>query len=200
MSKLYEAIEIMTLNKNSAHATPPSLPELVHIDDSAKDMLNCFSNTTPATIDPHALISEALLEMKANNVHLLLVVDDQHNMLGILTSYAIHGEQPYKIMHERGIRHSDLTVQMLMLPNEKIACLKQSDLAHAKVGHILETLKANKRHYALVVNDSTENKHTVTGYFSAAQINKALGDNTNHSKSAAISILELQQLLHELES
>jgi len=200
MNKKYDSIDIHGLKKISNHAQPPEIPEVVHIDDPASAVLNSFQYVAPATINACAFVTDALLEMKAFNEHLLLVLNDDKHMIGILTSHAIHGEQPYRIMHQRGLKHSELIVKMLMVPNEKIACLPSNAITHSKVGNIIETLKANKRHYILVIDEDTEGKHIVTGYFSATQINKKLEKRNKEQDNQSNSILELAQLLKDLDS
>ena len=199
MQKKYDAIEIQGLSKISEHAQPPELPEVVHMDDPALCVYQSFNHAAPATITDNAMLSDAVLEMKAYNEHLLLVLDEDKHMIGIITSHLIHGEKPYRIMHQRGLKHSELMVKMLMVPNEKIACLHTECLQTAKVGNIVETLKANKRHYALVIDDHIAGKQIVTGYFSATQINKKL-ERRPKTDNQSNSILELEELLKNLES
>ncbi|MFN3233901.1 MAG: CBS domain-containing protein [Gammaproteobacteria bacterium] len=170
MSKVYEAIAPITLQDETILKHKKAMPELVHIDDPATSILLTLEHTTPLTISPNDTIPEALMEMKANNEHLLFVIDEDQKFSGIISSEVIHSERPYQIIEERRITYNELLVRMLMVRREKVLCLNFEDIKHAKIGHIIETFKQAKRRYALVLNVEENGEQCLHGYFSATQI------------------------------
>jgi CBS-domain-containing membrane protein len=199
MTMQFDALETITLNDGTKTLHPPKLPELTHIDDLALTVMLDFQYQHPITVHCNTTIDDAAIEMKANNVHLLFVIDDEGAVIGLTNSRLLHGEIPYKIMQEKRIKHSEITVGMLMLAREKILCLDYESVKTAKIGSIIENFKSSKRHYALVIDLDDEGKQQIHGYFSASRISKSLGQDIKAESSAADSIAELQNMLREFE-
>ena len=199
MAMQFDALKTIELNKHTKTLHPPKLPELAHIDDLALTVMLDFQYQHPVTVHCDTTIDDAAIEMKANNVHLLFVIDDEDTVIGLTNSRLLHGEIPYKIMQEKRIKHSEITVGMLMLSREKILCLDYESVKTAKIGSIIENFKRNKRHYALVIDLDEEGNQQIHGYFSASRISKSLGEDINTESTAADSIAELQNMLRELK-
>lgn len=200
MGKLYDSIQTTSLPLDTGIAHPPTLPELIHIDDSVFNVFVDFQLQRPVTISAKQSIDEAQLEMKANNVHMLLVVDSHKHVIGIISSQALHGERPYKIIQEGRVKHSDIHVATIMLPIDQILCLDYDALKGAKIGNLVETFKKHQRHYALVVKTDAHGKRHIQGYFSASRISRTLSLSTAAGNTmGATTIQELQAMLREFE-
>ena len=199
MSKQYDSIQSTPLLIGLEAAHPPLLPELTHMDDLALDVLVDFQFQRPATILAKQSIDDALLEMKANNVHMLLVIDNEKHIVGILSSQALHGEKPYKIIQEARVKHSDIHVRTIMLPIEQVLCLDFDALKSAKIGNLVETFKKHRRHYALVMKTDERGQKHVQGYFSASRMSRTLSLSTSANHLSEASIKELQTMLQEFE-
>lgn len=199
MGKQYDSIQSTPLLIGLEAAHPPMLPELTHIDDLALDVLVDFQFQRPATISTKQSIDEAILEMKANNVHMLLVVDTEKHIVGIISSQALQGEQPYKIIQESRIKHSEIQVGAIMLPIEHVLCIDFDSLKSAKIGNLVETFKKHRRHYALVMKTDEHGHKHVQGYFSASRISRTLSLSTSANHLSEASIEELQTMLQEFE-
>lgn len=199
MDKNYEKLESITLLANTTFASPPALPELVHINDSALDVMVDFQYQHAATVTKDVSIGDALMEMKASNVHLLLVVDREAKILGIISSQIIQGERPYQMMQERRITHADITVEMMMRPFDEVLCLTLETVKHAKVGNIIQTLKCARRQYSLVLENTDSGKQIIRGYLSASQISKKIGSDVTGNLGFANSVAELQHVLKEFD-
>ena len=64
----------------------------------------------------------------------------------------------------------------IMTPQEKLEVLCMKDVAAAKVGHIVATLKKCGRQHALVVDtEGPGQAQKVRGIFSASQVSRQLG-------------------------
>ncbi|MES2204745.1 MAG: CBS domain-containing protein [Pseudomonadota bacterium] len=200
MGKQYDSIKTTSLPLGVEIAHPPTLPELIHIDDSVFSVFVDFQVQRSVTIYAKQSIDEAQLEMKANNVHLLLVVDANKHVIGMISSQALHGERPYQIIQEGRVKHSEIHVATIMLPIEQVLCLDYDALKTAKIGNLVETFKKHQRHYALVIKTDTQGKHRIQGYFSASRISRTLSlSNTAGNAVGASTIQELQAMLREFE-
>jgi CBS domain-containing protein len=119
---------------------PPDLPELVHIHDPAKTVLIDFASCRPATIAPDASIDSALNKIKVSGSRLLLVTDENAAVIGMISSCDIMGDAPLRVSESSGISHSDITVEMIMMPLKEIKAIEWSSAKNSKVGHIIATM------------------------------------------------------------
>lgn len=103
-------------------------------------------------------------------VRSLIVVDEQHRIIGIITATDILGDKPMQLINERGVLHADLLVRDIMTPASKIDVVDLKDVLQAKVGRVLETLKHSGRQHALVAEQTPDGQQRVCGIFSSTQI------------------------------
>jgi CBS domain-containing protein len=108
-------------------------------------------------------------------VRLLLVLDHDRRVVGLITATDILGEKPMKVTAERGCRREEILVSDIMTPQERLEVLDMADVAGARVGHIVTTLTASGRQHAMVVDRGAEGTETVRGLFSTSQIARQLG-------------------------
>lgn len=190
----FELLPSLTLQKQNVHLRSQKLPELVHLDDPALAVMTDFSQAAPRTINPEDTMDDALNEMKATGVHLLLVVDKEGCIQGIISSEDILGEKPIQLLQERRISRAQILVKMISAPLEQITAFDIEAIEHARVGNVVNTLKKQHQHYALVVrriDDSDE--HIVRGLFNTSQIGKQLHMDIANSVTKAQSLSELQK-------
>lgn len=167
----------------------------LRIDSPAIDAMSDFRKVTPATIGPEATLVQAEQKMIACGVRLLLVLDPQLNVLGLITARDIVGERPVKLLESHGGKRSDLKVLDLMTPRHCIDVLDIATVESAKVGHIVATLRDQERQHALVVDcDRLSGEHIVRGVFSATQIGRLLGINIS-AFEAARTFAEIEAVL-----
>jgi len=197
MPKSYLPLTTMPLRTGISFAHPAEPPELLHWEDSAQLAMVDFKYIKAITISPDDSIDAALLGVKNSIYHALLVVNKEQHILGIITAEDLLGEKPLKAIQERRIARADMVVRMVMTPQHEILALDLENLRHAKVGHIVETLRAHKQHYALVVKvDEKTHAHTVRGLYSSALLSKQLGRDVLSALPEAHSIAELHHDLH----
>lgn len=172
----YPALTYAMLRPGSGYAQPSqSLPEKVSPDDPALSVLTDFQRVTAVIILAGDGLDEAHRRMIQRGVRLLLVVDQDRKVVGVITANDILGEKPMQTLVERGVRREELVVRDIMTPQERLEVLNLADVRVAKVGHIVATLKKSGRQHALVVEDGGAGRHTVRGVFSATQIARQLG-------------------------
>lgn len=198
MAKSYSSLPVIHLNLGSTFSHPPAPPEVIHLEDPASHVMTDLKLSNAVTIEPEALISEALMEMRVCHTHLLLVINQDNLVIGLISSEDILGEKPLKFMQERRIKRAEIKVRMVMTPQEKIAAINIDELRHAKVGNVVKTMHDLKQHYALAVElDPQTQQQIVRGLFSLSQISKQLGYDVTSDISEAHSIAELQRNINK---
>jgi len=154
-----------------------------------------FELSPPITIQQTALITEAMIEMRACGVHLLLVTNKQNQVVGLISSEDLLGNKPIQTAHEKGFSRNEIRVEMVMTPQKQVLTLNFEDLKYAKVGHIIKTLNENRQHYALVVKLQADDNQKIKGLFSLSQISKQIGTDLTRDKLIAENLAELQHQL-----
>lgn len=189
----HSLLPTLHLNADSPYFHTGDIPEIVHLKDPALSIILDYKKVRAITIRPEASISDAGIEMKACGVHLLLVVDDEGRVVGLISSEDILGEKPVKISQEKYVSRAELKVRSIMTPQDKIAVIDYEVLKLAKVVQVIQTLKAAKQHYALVVEvHPTTHAQTVRGLLSLSQISKQLAINVIDDDPLARSLIELR--------
>lgn len=152
-----------------------TLPEKVTLEDPALQVLTDFQRVTAIIILSGDTVDEAHARMIQRGVRLLLVVDQDRRVLGVITTNDILGEKPMQMVVQRGIRREELLVRDVMTPQGELDLLDLADVRIAKVGHIVATLQKWGRHHAVVVEVDDNGRQRVRGVFSETQIARQLG-------------------------
>jgi hypothetical protein len=154
----------------------PSSFASVAADSPAISVMTDLRQVSAATIGADVRLEDATRTMIARNVRLLLVIGAEQSVIGLITARDTQGERPIQWLHDRGGKHSDLSVGDLMIRTEDIDVLDIKDVLHAEVGHIVASLKKWGRQHALVAeHDAAGGLTRIRGIFSATQIGRQLG-------------------------
>jgi CBS domain-containing protein len=148
-------------------------------------------HNAPATIDQQQSMDAAHAYMIQRGVRLLLVLNAERSLAGIITATDILGDRPLKVIQERRIRHSDIVVADIMTPQDKLDALDLKAVSQATVGDIAATLRASGRQHLIVVDTDLENRVHVCGIFSRTQIERQLGE-TIGGEAGARSFAEIE--------
>lgn len=171
----YEVLPTTEILPNGTMLHAQHLPELVHLDDPAIEVMTDFTLSPALTILPTDTMDHAIREMEILGVHLLLVINEEGHFQGILSSEDVWGEKPIKMIQERRIHRDQVLVRTIMVPYSEITAFDFDLIKSAKVGHIVKTLSEHKQHYALAVSPCTETQvQLIRGIFTASQISKQL--------------------------
>ena len=179
----YHPLETLPLQAGVNVTRPVEPPRLVHLDDPATDVMTDFSKVIPITTTADATIDDALEIMKNQGVRLLLVMNAEEQIIGIITAADIQGNKPIERVQELRISHADITVAMIMTPQSDIQGLPLAQVKHFQVGHIAETLRQLECLHILVMDSDANNKQTVCGLFAISQIRKQLTPRSHLSES-----------------
>lgn len=175
---------------------PAPLPARIALDSPAADALTDFRRVAAVTINPDAAIDDANRKMIENGIRLLLVVHNTDMVSGIITASDILGEKPMQIVHERGVRHSEIMVSDIMTPHERLEVIQMRDVLSAHVGHVIATFKRSGRQHAMVVEPNGNDPcGTVRGLFSTSQIARQLGTQV-HVGDVGRTFSEIEILLN----
>lgn len=194
MSQPYKALEFQTLKRRMDYHRPVQvLEKKVDRDSKAYKVMTDLSHVAAITVSPRDSIKQANTRMISNKVRMLLVTDEHQQITGLVTATDIMGEKPLNYVTGVGGNHEDVTVADIMTPFDDLEVLCWRDVEKARVGDIIETLKAVGRQHALVV-DGDFNSQIIRGIFSSSQIERQLGESLDTS-SRAVSFAELEYAL-----
>lgn len=174
----------------SFHRPSRPLPPQVRMEDPALAVMTDFQQVTAITIDPDVSPDGALRVMRRRNVRLLLVVDVENHVLGIITSNDLLGEKVLQCVTSRGISREEASVRDIMTPQDRLEVITMDDVLRAHVGNVVAMFKATGRRHAAVVDADASGHQVLRGLFSATQLALQLGE--------AVETLEIAQTFAEI--
>jgi CBS domain-containing protein len=188
----YTPLPFTLLRAGSGYAQPAQVPERVTLDDPALAVMTDLRALGAVIILSGDSVDEAHRRMIQRGVRLLLVVDQNREVVGVITATDILGEKPMQAVTQRGIRREELLVRDIMTPQDRLEAIDLEDVRASRVGHIVATLKQSGRQHAVVVEHDATGRHVVRGLFSATQIARQLG--------VAIPTTEIARTFSEIEA
>jgi CBS domain-containing protein len=173
----YTSLKIASLADATGYQRPYFYsPSPVKAHGSALEVMTDLKFVPAATVLADADVDTASQLMIARGVRLLLVIDGERNVVGLVTARDLLGDKPGDVARARGIALQDVRTGEVMTPKESIEVLELADVLQARVGDIIATLKNSWRQHALVVDhDPMADKPVIRGIFSASQIARQLG-------------------------
>ena len=178
----------------SFHSPQQALPERVSLEHPAIDVMTDLKQVSAVVIRPDDTVDEAHRRMIQRGVRLLLVIDQDRKVVGVITANDILGEKPLQVITQRGIRREDVLVRDIMTPQDRLEVLKITDVQRAKVGHVVATLHQSGRQHAIAIDIDSAGRQTVRGVFSTTQIARQLGV-TIPTGETARTFAEIEALL-----
>jgi CBS domain-containing protein len=193
MTREYAPLAIHSLKPGASFVRPTQeSPERVTLEDPAHYVMTDLKKVSVVTVRAKTPMEKAHAKMQRYGVRSLLVLDETDKVLGFLTTTDILGEKPMRFLQNHGGTHADILVRDIMTPHRELEVLSCDDVAAAKVGHVLATLKASGRQHAMVVANNANGPQAVCGIFSATQIARQLG--------VQIHIAEVARTFAEIEA
>lgn len=189
----YAPLPSFPLEPGSPYAQPSqAVPDAVTPDDPALQVMTDFARVVAVIILPGDPVDEAHRRMIQRGVRLLLVVDEDRRVAGLITATDILGEKAVLAASQRGIPRGEVLVRDVMTPAARLEVLQLADVRAAKVGHIVATLRRAGRQHVLVVEPGGDRRHRVRGLFSVTQIARQRG--------VPIQTSEVARTFSEIES
>jgi CBS-domain-containing membrane protein len=124
---------------------------------------------------PDIPMNRANAKMIKYGVRMLLVLDYNEQMAGLLTASDVLGEKPISHLQRMGGTNADILVSDIMTPLGELEVMHIQDVKHARVGNIVATLKQAHRQHTMVISEDANGHQTVCGLFSITQIARQLG-------------------------
>jgi CBS-domain-containing membrane protein len=195
VKKDYPPLTPRSLAPGATFRQPAALtPPRVNLDSPAADVMTDLSYIPAVTVDTQSAVDAAEQRMIARGVRLLLVVDPEDRVLGLVTASDILGEKPMKVLRAQGGTRRDVLVRDIMTPRERLEVLTMAQVGTAAVGSLVATLRRSGRQHALVVEDSEGGAEQVRGIFSVTQIARQLGI-AIQTPEVARTFAEIERLL-----
>ena len=193
MIKEYAPLQSYPLKTGSTFSRPiQTFSERVKLSDPATDVMTDLNKVSLVSVHASKSMDAANAKMIRNGVRMLLVLDDNEQLAGLLTATDVLGEKPMRFLRNMGGTHADISVRDIMSPQRDLEVMKIEDVQQAKVGQIVVNLKKSNRQHALVVAEGADGRQTVCGLFSITQIARQLG--------AQIQNFELARTFAEIEA
>ncbi|GAB4125957.1 MAG: hypothetical protein Fur0040_08410 [Sideroxydans sp.] len=172
----YHVLKSAPLKSGSSCVRPvQSLPERVKLSSPATDVMTDLTKVSVVTVRAKTSMDRANAKMIRYGVRMLLVLDENEQVAGLITASDILGEKPVRFLQNMGGTHADIMVRDIMTPQRELEVLKIADVLNAKVGDIVVTLKQANRQHSLVVSETPDGRQSVCGLFSITQIARQLG-------------------------
>jgi len=193
MAREFEIIKSFHLKTGSSFVRPIQvLPAHVKISDPATTVMTDLSKVSIVVIRPKASMDRANAKMIRYGVRMLLVLDDNDQVAGLLTANDLLGEKPMRFLQNMGGTHADIMVRDLMTPQRELEVMKMEDVKRAVVGQIIATLKKSNRQHGLVVTEGADGKQAVSGIFTITQIARQLGLESAQALAEVEAVVLLQ--------
>lgn len=172
----YNALALSPLKACASFVRPSqSLRQHVKLSDPALDAMTDLTKVSVVSVRAATSMNKANAKMIKYGVRLLLVLDDEEQVAGIITASDILGEKPMRFLQQMGGTHADILVSDIMTPQSELQVLDIDEVKKAKIGSIVATLKKANRQHGLVVATMPDGCQRVCGIFSATQIGRQLG-------------------------
>lgn len=161
-----------------------TLPDHVSLESPAIDVMTDLSRVTAESVSANVSVDDSEEKMIAAGVRLLFVTNQLNHVIGIVTSRDLSGERILSHINDSQTARKDLIVRDIMTPQHKIEVLEMGDVATARVGDIVATLKRMGRQHALVVDRNASGQQYIRGLLSTSQIGLQLGESIDTAEIA----------------
>ena len=195
MLRSYQPLPFALLRSGTGYAQPTqSALDRVQLDSAATDVMTDLTRVAAVIVLAGDTVDEAHRRMVQRGVRLLLVVDQDRKVLGVITANDVLGEKPVQVAVQQSLHRDEVLVREVMTPSANLQVLDFEQVRAAEVGHIVATLKHAGRQHTLVVDRSERGDLRLRGIFSTTQIVRQLGVNIQ-TGSVANTFAEIEAQL-----
>jgi CBS-domain-containing membrane protein len=145
------------------------------LDEPALSAMTDLTRVAAVSVRADEFVDVAHERMLERRVRMLFAVDHAGFVVGLITSNDVLGEKPMQVVRSRGIRHDEIRVQDIMTAADAVEAIDIADLGGARVGDVVETMRAHGRQHALVMRRDASGVAQICGVYSAADLSRRLG-------------------------
>ncbi|MGH8161661.1 MAG: CBS domain-containing protein [Gammaproteobacteria bacterium] len=157
----------------------PAQPEYVYaratMEDPATAVMTDLARHRAVIAHPGEALEHAERRMISVGVRLLLVVDREGSVVGVLSHRDIVGQKATAEAVREGVSHQALAVSAVMTPLAEVEALDYAAVKKASVLDLVRLMHERGRQHALATETDAEGKMVVRGIFSITQIGRQLG-------------------------
>lgn len=149
----------------------------VTLTSPALDVMTDLAQVRAATIDPQTPLHKAEQAMIQQGVRSLFVVAEFPCVEGLITAADLLGDKPMRLVNQRHIQRSDLTVADIMTHLSALDALDYAELKDATVAEVVATFKkvGGATHLLVVQAATAKGPARIRGVISITQIERQLG-------------------------
>jgi CBS domain-containing protein len=159
----------------SIYKNPDPDSASVTLTDKAKLVVSDFTHIRPFSVSSTTTLDGINEKMIACGVRLLFVAEANGVLHGLVTYTDLFGEKPVRYIQEHGGTREEILAQDIMTPLSQLEALQQKDVLRARVGDIVETIRAAGRQHMLISHTHEDGSQVITGMISSTHIEKLLG-------------------------
>lgn len=157
-----------------------------------------FTKKQPVHIMPNVNADAALATMKHEHVRSLFVLDNEAQLLGVITSRILSDHFILEYMSKHGIKNrSDVTVLDLMIPKKDIHVVDYNYLERNKITlkEIIQSFCSLHERHIFVSKNVTDTEVKIIGIISATDVSRALCLNLD-TNLESLSFSNLVKYMH----
>ena len=188
-------LKTIDISTTPVYVNPPCKVISVTPEDPAISVMTDLMHVRAITVDSDQTITFAFDLMKHVEVRMLVVIDRDGLLGGLITARDILGEKPINIMNNERINRDEIKVHQVMTPVSQLNPFDFADVEHATVKDVIIKLRDAGRQHAIVIEsqDDTEG-YSLRGIFSITQVGRQLGMNIS-SDGHMQSFADFEQLI-----
>lgn len=157
-----------------------SAPEhhLVRRTDAAVRAMTDFAASPVLTVDAACAIDDALDEMFRHGVRALIVLGEDQEVIGLITSYDIQGERTRRYLENHPIcRREEVRVGEILTPCGEWTTIDAHRLESARIENVLDIFQSTGAPYLIVLEMLNETTAPfLRGIISRSRLERQLGE------------------------
>jgi CBS domain containing-hemolysin-like protein len=177
-------LSLNSIGKINKFASPEETNEMT-LTSSALAFFTDFTLTEPLVIESSLSAVDTMQLMKKSHVRLKLVLDENGDLLGIVSADDLLERKIVQKLGKGDIRQ-DLSVTDFMAPTDKLRVLEYSDVKKSNIAQVIQTLKNSGQQHCLVVDSDAA---LIRGLFSVSDISRKLKINIDVQDQPSFSKL-----------
>jgi DeoR family transcriptional regulator, catabolite repression regulator len=157
------------------HLTRPQLPDFLQpgslqLNSPALSVMNDFSLSEPSLIGLDTPAIDAERQMRSTGMHLKLVVDQQRQLVGLLSLNDLSHQAIIQRV-SKGVPLKAVCVEDFMWRRKELHAFDLNELAGASIRDLVETLRTYEPDYCLIVDSG---RHEIRGVISVRDIFRSM--------------------------